>query len=49
MGLPKSFVSGGYVFSPIVLSISAILTTYCALKLVAAGLKTRVMDYSLIG
>jgi Transmembrane amino acid transporter protein len=47
--LPKSFVNGGYVFSPIILMASCALTTYCAIKLVQAGLKTRLMNYSLIG
>ena len=32
--IPKSFINGGYLFSPITLAISAMITTYCALKLV---------------
>lgn len=47
--LPKSFVNGGYLMSPAILIISAILTTICAIKLVQAGLKTNIMSYSLIG
>lgn len=47
--LPKSFVNGGYVFSPLCIAASSALTTYCAVKLVQAGLQTRLMSYSLIG
>ena len=47
--LPKSFVSGGYLMSPLILIISSFLTTICALKLVETGLKTKIMSYSLIG
>ena len=32
--IPKAFMNGGYVFSPVVLLLSAILTGTCAIKLV---------------
>lgn len=47
--VPKSFANGGYIFSPLAMLISYVLTTVCALKLVQSGLKTRYMSYSLIG
>lgn len=47
--LPKSFMNGGYIASPITLVFSSTLTTICALKLVEAGLKVNVFDFSAIG
>lgn len=46
---PKCFLSGGYIGSPIALILSAMLSTYCSLRLVEAGLKTRIMNFSAIG
>lgn len=47
--LPKNFMNGGYIASPLTLIFSSIMTTICALKLVEAGLKVNIYDYSGIG
>eukprot|EP00347_Sterkiella_histriomuscorum_P022403 403338616 len=47
--LPKNFMNGGYIASPMTLIVSSILTTICALKLVEAGLKLKIYDFSGIG
>jgi amino acid permease len=46
--LPKSFVNGGYFASSMVLVVMSILSTYCALMLIQAGVKTKIMSYSLL-
>lgn len=44
--LPKSFQNGGYIFAPINLFISGILTTICVEKLILTGLKYEIYCYS---
>jgi len=46
--LPKSFESGGYLFSPIVLVLSALVQMISATKLVRTGLHLGLTSYSLI-
>jgi len=45
---PKAFQNGGYVFSPCVEVISAILTTICVTKLVDCGNKFGIYSYSAV-
>lgn len=44
--LPKAFETGGYGISTIMLTISAVITTICACKLIDAGLKLKMYSYS---
>ena len=46
--LPRAFVRGGYLLSPLILGISGALQAYCALKLVRAGQALNLPSYSLI-
>ena len=46
--LPRAFVRGGYLLSPVLLAISGALQAYCALKLVRAGQALNLPSYSLI-
>lgn len=46
--LPRAFVRGGYLASPLILGISGALQAYCALKLVRAGQALNLPSYSLI-
>ena len=43
--IPKSFANGGYVLSPIALTISCILQATCAIKLTQCGLATKQISY----
>lgn len=47
--LPKNYQNGGYGVSTLTLMLSAILTTYCAIKLIQTAQKTGVVNYSKIG
>ena len=44
--LPKAFQNGGYVFSPCIEIVSAILTTICVTKLVDCGNRYQIYSYS---
>jgi len=44
--MPKAFANGGYIFSPICETFTAVLTTYCVSKLVNVGLKLGSYSYS---
>lgn len=46
--LPRSFANGGYVFSPIVLTLSGLIQCISALKLVDIAKKLDIKSYSLI-
>jgi hypothetical protein len=46
--IPKAFLNGGYIFSPLVLLFSALLTGWCAIKLVDSGLKVKNYSYSFV-
>ena len=45
---PKAFQNGGFIFSPIVLIISGILSTICAIKLINVGKERKIFNYGLI-
>jgi proton-coupled amino acid transporter len=46
--LPKGFVTGGWLFSSVVLSLSCVLTIVCSLKLIAIRKKYK-LSFSQIG
>lgn len=47
--MPKSFLGGGYFFSGLAMVLSYMLSTICALKLIAARQKCGAKSYSDVG
>ena len=46
--IPRAFLNGGYLFSPMVLLCSAFMSSYTTCHLINCGLHTRVYNYSSI-
>ena len=46
--IPRAFLNGGYIFSPLILLCSAFLSSYTTCHLINSGLRTRVFNYSSI-
>jgi len=46
--MPRAFMQGGYVFSPVVLIASCFITSFAALKLVKVGQILGISSYSLV-
>lgn len=46
LALPRAWVKGGYLLSPIILLISGVVQSYAAVKLVKAGQKLNLPSYS---
>jgi amino acid permease len=46
--LPKSFANGGYLVSPLLMMISAVVTTKCICNLIDTSLKFKLYSYSLV-
>lgn len=46
--LPRAFLNGGYMLSPVLMIVAATLTTLCVKQLVQTGIKYNIYCYSMI-